>query len=269
MHRFYLSLHATLPAALLLAVLAQWWAPGWLPSLAGRATWTVWLFLFLWVVLSALAGASLRAARLWRGSLCLAAGLLWSAGLVGWLKGPALTGWVSVGMALVGLAFVALARVVGPGRVRADKPPRGAAKGRAGPATVRSEPAFTHRMGQWARVWLCEPRYWSFHLAGVLACESFRLAYVVGSEPARSSGMAGLLIAFWIGLPAATLQSWLPRTALALGLAAGLGYAGLALKSGLPQWHVAAGLCACLVVHAGWRARSSHRQAINAGVLST
>ncbi len=269
MHRFYLSLHATLPAALTLVALAQWWAPGWLPSLAGRATWTVWLFLLLWVLLSAVAGASLRAASLWRGSLYLTAGLLWSAGLIGGFKGAALTGWVSMGMALVGVACVALARFVGPERVRASVPSRRVAKGSAGPSTVRSEPAFTRRMGQWARAWLCEPRYWSFHLAGVAACESFRLAHVVGSEPARSSGMAGLLIAFWLGLPAATLQNWMPRTALALGLTAGLGYAGLALKSGLPQWHVAAGLCACLVVHAGWRARSSHRQAINAGVLST
>ena len=38
------------------------------------------------------------------------------------------------------------------------------------------------------------------------------MAHIVAIEPARSSGMLGLLLAFFLALPAATLRHWAPRT---------------------------------------------------------
>ena len=80
-------------------------------------------------------------------------------------------------------------------------------------------------------------------MSGVLAVESFRLAHIVATEPARSSGMLGLLIAFFVALPAATLRHWAPRTSIGLWVLAVLAYGGLAARAGLWQWAAAAGLC--------------------------
>ena len=82
-----------------------------------------------------------------------------------------------------------------------------------------------------------------FWLSGVLAVESFRLAHIVATEPARSSGMLGLLLAMLVALPAATLRHWAPRTTAALWLLAALADGGLAAKAGLWQWAAAAALC--------------------------
>lgn len=95
-----------------------------------------------------------------------------------------------------------------------------------------------HHLAQWMR-W----PHWPFVVVAALGIESFRLAHVVGSGIARPSGMAGLLVAFFLALPAATLRHWWGRWAAALWLLAGVAYIGLAFKSGLPQWPVAAALC--------------------------
>jgi hypothetical protein len=88
------------------------------------------------------------------------------------------------------------------------------------------------------------PAHLPFWLAGALAVESFRLAHIVATEPARSSGMLGLLLAFFVALPAATLRRWAPRTTVLLWALAALAYGGLAAKAGLAQWAVASAGCA-------------------------
>ena len=82
-----------------------------------------------------------------------------------------------------------------------------------------------------------------FWLCAALAVESFRLSHIVAVEPARSAGMLGLLLSFFVGLPAATVRTWAPRTSALLWLLAGLACAGLAAKAGLQQGWVAAMLC--------------------------
>ena len=85
--------------------------------------------------------------------------------------------------------------------------------------------------------------HWPFVVVAALALESFRLGHIVATGAARPSGMAGLLVAFFLALPAATLRHWWGRWAAMLWLLAGAAYAGLGHKSGLPQWAVAAALC--------------------------
>ena len=100
----------------------------------------------------------------------------------------------------------------------------------------------------------------SFWLAGLLAIESFRIAHIVAAEPARSAGMLGLLVAFFLVLPAATLQAWWPRAAAVLAALAAAALAGLAWRSGMAVWGGAAALCLAMgiaVLHRQWKHRAA------------
>jgi hypothetical protein len=244
MQRFFLALHATTPAALIVAVLVHLWGPAGLPSLAQRPVWTVWALIGVWLLLSGLAAWALRTLALWRVSLGGTGALLAVAGVVGLVLGSAQGPAMLASLTAVGLACAGIAAFIGPQRVQAPrrKVPRPAAVATGGPA---AHPVATRR--RW------HPRGWSrvivvahlpFWLSGLLAVESFRLAHIVATGPARSSGMLGLLLAVFIALPAATLRTWAPRSAALLWVLAALAYGGLAAKAGLLQWAVAAGLCA-------------------------
>src|SRR3989338_3355877 len=80
MQRFFLALHATTPAALIVAVFVHLWGPAGLPSLAQRP---VWALIGVWLLLSALAAWALRTLALWRVALGGAGGLLTLAGITG------------------------------------------------------------------------------------------------------------------------------------------------------------------------------------------
>lgn len=160
----------------------------------------------------------------------------------------------------MGLVCGGIAVFIGPQRVQAHrrKASRSAAVARPGSAVhpTTSHPHW-HPRG-WARFGLVVPAHLPFWLTGVLAVESFRLAHIVATEPARSSGMLGLLLAFFVALPAATVRHWAPRTTVLLWALAALAYGGLAAKAGLVQWVMASALCA---LAAGapllWRARQA------------
>jgi hypothetical protein len=111
----------------------------------------------------------------------------------------------------------------------------------AGPAAHPTAPRLRWHPRGWER-WVVSAHL-PFWLCGVLAVESFRLAHIVATEPAKSSGMLGLLLAFFVALPAATLRHWAPRTTVLLWVLAALAYGGLAGKAGLAQWAVASALC--------------------------
>ena len=244
MQRLYVALHAMAPAALVVAVLVHFWGPAWLPMLAQRPVWTVWVLLGLWLLMSALAAAALRSLAVWRMALGSTGALLLSAGGVGVAVGAALAPAMLMGMAALGLVCVALAAFIGPARVQPPKRKvvrHGATAGSAHP----THPTH-HRPARRSGVvrWLPAAAHQPFWLAGLLAVESFRLAHIVATEPARSSGMLGLLLAFFVALPAATLRAWAPRSAALLWALAALAYGGLAAKAGLAQWVVAATLCA-------------------------
>lgn len=246
MQRFFLALHATLPAALLVAVFAHLWGPSGLPSLAQRPVWVVWVLIGGWLLMSALAAWALPVLALWRVALGGAGVMLAVAGLAGLVLGSAQAPAMGAGLAAVGLALGGLAAFIGPQRVQPPRRTTGrhAAMGTSGPA---AHPVASHyhnhrHLRHWGRFGL--PAHLPIWLSGMLAVESFRLAHIVATEPARPSGMLGLLLAFFLALPAATLRRWAPRAAALLWSLAALAYAGLAAKAGLAQWVAAAALCA-------------------------
>ena len=242
MQRFFLALHATTPAALIVAVFVHLWGPAGLPSLAQRPVWAGWSLIGVWLLLSALAAGALRTLALWRVALGGAGGLLALAGITGLVLGSVLAPAMFASLVALGLACAGIAAFIGPQRVQA--PRRKAARHAAATAGTRTHPATARRRWHprgWGRgVVLAHGPFW---LSGVLAVESFRLAHIVATEPARSSGMLGLLLAMLVALPAATLRHWAPRTTAALWLLAALAYGGLAAKAGLWQWAAAAALC--------------------------
>lgn len=246
MQRFFLALHATTPAALIVAAFVHLWGPSGLPSLAQRPVWSVWALIGVWLLMSAVAAWVLRTVALWRVSLGGAGALLAVAGVAGLVLGSAQGPAMLVSLVAVGLVFGGVAVFIGPQRVQAHRRKTSRAAGVARPGSAvhptTSHPRW-HPRG-WARFGLVVPAHLPFWLSGVLAVESFRLAHIVATEPARSSGMLGLLLAFFVALPAATVRHWAPRTAVLLWALAALAYGGLAAKAGLVQWVTASALCA-------------------------
>jgi hypothetical protein len=260
--RWFLALHATVPAAVLVAVLVHLWPPAGLPPLAQRPVWAVWTLIGTWLLASLLAAWALRHLALWRGSLCAAGALLGLAGAAGRVLGaplqwPMLTSLVALGVVLAGLAAF-----IGPARVQANR-----RRDSGGKSTHHNH--HHRRATRWR--WLAMPstQGLSFWLAGLLAIESFRIAHIVAAEPARSAGMLGLLVAFFLVLPAATLQAWWPRAAAVLAALAAAALAGLAWRAGTvvewatAVWATAAALClgmAIAVLRRQWkhRTRSMH-----------
>ena len=256
MQRFFLALHATTPAALIVAVFVHLWGPSGLPSLAQRPVWATWVLIGTWLLMSAAAAWALRTLALWRVALGGAGAMLAVAGGVGWVLGSAQAPAMCASLAAVGLAFAAMAAFIGPQRVQASrrKAARHAAVATSGTAVHPvAPPRFRWHPRGWGR--LVVPAYLPFWLSGAFAVESFRLAHIVATEPARSSGMLGLLLAFFVALPAATLRHWAPRTTLLLWTLAALAYGGLAAKAGLVQWAAASALCA-VAAGAPWLLRA-------------
>ncbi|MCW5222483.1 hypothetical protein D5041_02380 [Verminephrobacter aporrectodeae subsp. tuberculatae] len=234
MQGFLLALHATTPAALSAAVLLHLCAPAWLPPLAQRPAWAVWALISAWLLMSALAALALRPLALWRVPLRCAAAFLALAGALGLVRGAALAPAMLASLATLGLLCLGIAACIGPRR-----------QARRVPASRRK----TARRS-WHQRCAQAVAHGPFWLTGLLALESLRLAHLVSTGPARASGMLGLLLAFFIALPAATLRVWAARSAGVLWSLAALAYGGLALKTGLLQWPVAAALCAIAACHA-------------------
>ncbi|ABM34462.1 hypothetical protein QRO11_04685 [Paracidovorax citrulli] len=249
MLRFYLALHATVPAALAAALLLHLLPPAGLEPLAHRPPWADWTLIGGWILASALLAALARGtARLWRTALAAAGLLLAIAGATGWALGAPMGPAVFAGLLALGLGCAGVAMAIGPGRVQAARPARAAAHARS---ANHPHPGARSRR----RRLRAAAAHWPFWLAGTLALECFRVAHLAAPGPARPAGMLGLLLACFVVLPAATVRSWLPRTGAALWMLAALCYAALAARAGLAHWWVAAALCALAAVHALHAAR--------------
>lgn len=250
--RCFLALHATVPAAVLVAVLVHLWPPAGLPPLAQRPVWAVWTLIATWLLASLLAAWALRHLALWRVSLGAAGVLLGLAGAAGLVLGAPLQWPMMAGLAALGSVLAGLAAAIGPARVQASRRNSGSHPIHGGGHTPR-------RTMRWRWRWPSTQTL-SFWLAALLAVESFRIAHVVAAEPARSAGMLGLLVAFFLVLPAATLQAWWPRAAAVLAALASAALAWLAWRSDSVVWAGAAALClamAIAVLHRPWRHRNA------------
>ncbi|MDT0138378.1 hypothetical protein [Acidovorax sp. PRC11] len=244
MLRFYLALHATVPAILAAALLLHLLPPAGLEPLAHRPPWADWSLVGGWLLASALLAALVRgAARLWRTALAAAGLLLAIAGATGWALGAPMGPAVFAGLLALGLSCAGVAMAIGPGRVQAARPVRATAHARS---ANHPHPGARSRRRRLRAV----ATHWPFWLAGALALECFRVAHLAAAGPARPAGMLGLLLACLVAVPAATVRAWLPRTGAALWMLAALCYAGLAARAGLAHWWLAAALCALAAVHA-------------------
>lgn len=252
--RWFLALHATVPAAVLVAVLVHLWPPAGLPPLAQRPVWAVWTLIATWLLASLLAAWALRHLALWRVSLGATGVLLGLAGVAGLVLGAPLQWPMLASLVALGVVLAGLAAFIGPARVQANR-------------RRDNGSHLPRRATRWRLRWPAMPstQALSFWLAGLLAIESFRIAHILAVEPARSAGMLGLLIAFFLVLPAATLQAWWPRTAALLAALAAAALAGLAWRSGTAQWATAvwagaAALCLAMglaVLHRQWKHRAA------------
>lgn len=244
MLRFYLALHATVPATLAAALLLHLLPPAGLEPLAHRPPWADWSLVGGWLLASALMAALVRGtARLWRTALAAAGLLLAIAGATGWALGAPMGPAVFAGLLALGLGCAGVAMAIGPGRVQAARPVRATAHARSANPPHPGARSRRRRLRAAAA-------HWPFWLAGALALECFRVAHLAAPGPARPAGMLGLLLACLVALPAATVRAWLPRTGAALWMAVALCYAGLAARAGLAHWWLAAALCALAAVHA-------------------
>lgn len=231
--RCFLALHATVPAAMLVAVLVHLWPPAGLPPLSQRPVWAVWTLIGTWFAASLLAAWALRHIALWRVSLGAAGVLLALAGAAGLVLGAPLQWPMLASLVALGLVLAGLTAFIGPARVQAHR--RRDSGGNHAPRRATR--------WRWRRPAKPSTQALSFWLSGLLAIESFRIAHIVAAEPARSAGMLGLLLALFLVLPAATLQAWWPRAAAVLAALAAAALAWLAWRSGMAVWGIAAALC--------------------------
>jgi hypothetical protein len=244
--RWLLGLFAALPAALVAAALLQLAPPPGLPPLSQRPLWLVWALIVGWLLMAGgLAWAGRRPLRLWRLGLGALAALLLLAALVslwaGLPQGPAM----ALSLTLLAAGAFGLMRAVREGQRRPARP--------SGP-TVRA----TARLAWWQRVVPHMRRHAGFWLSGALMLECFRMAYVVAVDPQRGVGMLGMLLVFFLVLPAVSLAAWLPRSAAVLLALASAGFASLGWLSALHRPMLAAVLLMLLA----WRLARPHRPAL-------
>lgn len=262
MVRWFLALHATVPAAVLVAVLVHLWPPAGLPPLSQRPVWAVWALIATWLAASLLAAWALRHLALWRVSLGSAGALLGLAGAAGLVLGTPLQWPMLASLLALGAVLAGLAAFIGPARVQAN---RRRDSGGGSHGTHHNQHHHHRRTARWrwrrpAMPSTPSTQALSFWLAGLLAIESFRIAHIVAAEPARSAGMLGLLTAFFLVLPAATLQAWWPRAAAVLAALAASALAGLAWRSGMVVWGIAAALCLAMGIAVLRRLHRQRRQ---------
>ncbi|MDH0865863.1 hypothetical protein [Mitsuaria sp. GD03876] len=283
--RFLLGLFAAMPATLVVGIVLHLAPPpGWTP-LAQRPAWAMWTLVALWPAIAAgLAFAARRESPLWRWTFGLTAGLLVIAAFLGGWHGHPPLGPMTVSLLALAGGSGALAFTLG--EPRPDKRPAArraavtststststvtststataaptSATGRAPASGLSIEsgaPAppvadSPSRPAPWRRVIDHLARYAGFWITALLMVESFRLAHLVAVDPQRGVGMLGMLLTFFLVLPAVSLAAWLRRTAIVLLALAALAFAALAGVSGVPQAGVAAALLTWPLARA-WR----------------
>lgn len=224
-----LALFATHPLVLLACSLLQLAPPDGLPSLATRPSWVYWVLVAAWAAAALLLALVVSTPwRLWRlAAVSLALLLIVAAGWGLWARLP--LAW-PMALSLAALAGLLgwLASVIGPREPMARK-----AQPRRVAADATSRPV--QRWPRGAGMWLHLKQHAGFWLCSVLMVLFFALALTAKGDPQRGVGMLGMLLMFFIVLPAATLRAWMPRLACGLYTAAALGLFALALRSGLPQ----------------------------------
>lgn len=220
--RALIGLHCGAVAALaLIASLAVWLGRGLelLPQNRGGGP-GAWLA--AWLGLALLIGLPRRARAAWRlGSLLCAGGWLLAAA-AGVARGSALA--VSGGALLLALGCAALAL-----GLREGAPPVSATpSARSAPRPPLVQRAAQRDRGARERVATWAP--WGLWLVSFVVCFA---AAATGAGAARATGHAGMLLCFFVMLPALSLRPWFPRFAAAAWLLSALLLAALGVHAAL------------------------------------
>ena len=236
--RLWLAAHATVPLGLLATTLLQHWAPAAWSPLHSRPAWPTWAALGAWAVAALLLACWPRGVAMWRSALVATASLMAAAAVAGGVAGAA--GWAGFSAALAAGSAAAACCALG----LRDAVPPGAARRAAVPCAPRHRPA--------------PLRWWpalSFVVAAVCGVYAFWVARSTAPPLERAGGMAGMLVAFFLLLPAATVRAWSARCAAALLLVASALLAGLAWRTGGVVWSGWAMAAMGLAGAVSWRAR--------------
>lgn len=209
-----------------------------------------------WVYLGLAGLITLGVARLttpvpaWRLGLALVAAAMLGAALAGGLRLGASPLGLTMAAALIAVAvFCAfVATRLGEDRVKRVRAP--AARSDAAAARAAPPPGPARLAVQQALRWLA----WVATMV-----EPFRLAHLDGGKAVVGVGHVGMLLGFFLMLPAVSLRAWYPRTATALWLAGAAGLGALAWPAG--QWPLGLVALAAVAAWPAWRRPSRPRGA--------
>lgn len=200
------GLHVALTAALAAMALASviWGAD--FELLAARQGNGAWWFIGIWLGLSIAIAVLPGSIVQWRAGLYVSAAALLVTALAGlWRAAPHA---VTMGIALLALAAI-LVFSAWQLRARPHKPARVSAKAVRATKPV-AQPADWKRRLCWWILALC-------------MAEAFRMAHLGAGNAVKAVGSLGMLLAFFVLLPALSVSTWFPRLAGACWLlAAGL-----------------------------------------------
>ncbi|GGC11883.1 hypothetical protein GCM10007205_21250 [Oxalicibacterium flavum] len=183
------GLHVALTAALAAMAVASVLLGADFELLAARQGNGAWWFIGIWLVLSALIAVLPGSIVQWRAGLCVSAAALLVAALAGLWRGAPHA--MAMGIALLTLAAI-LVFSAWQLRARPHKP--------AHLARSDARPADWKRRLCWWIVVLC-------------MAEAFRMAQLGAGNAVKGAGSFGMLLVFFVLLPALSVSTWFPRLA--------------------------------------------------------
>lgn len=224
LERWLIGLHTGAVAALGVVVAASLWRGRALELLPQNAGAGPWLWLLLWLVLAALISRA-RPLLAWRlGIGACALGLLLPAS-VGLVQRAPFAQAMALSLLLLASACVAIGFASGRARAR---PLRRALASEGSASEARAQqhsPRERLQRAMPALLWLgCV----------VVFCVCFAWARIGAGAAVQGSGHVGMLLTFFVLIPALGLSRWFPRLAAALWLSAALLFGLLSLRFGEP-----------------------------------
>lgn len=191
------GLHVALTAALATMALASVLLGADFELLAARQGNGAWWFIGIWLVLSALIAVLPGSIVQWRAGLYVSAAALLVTALAGLWRGAPHA--MAMGIALLALAVI-LVFSAWQLRARPHKPARAVASKAAHPASSDARPVDWKRRLCWWIVALC-------------MAEAFRMAHLGAGNAVKGAGSFGMLLVFFVLLPALSVSTWFPRLA--------------------------------------------------------
>lgn len=198
--------------------------------LTARQGSAAWWFIVIWLATSLVIAVLPNTLIMWRVGLFLSAATLIATAIAGILVAARL-GW----MLAIALFLLAALLLFAATRLKARQ--RNVATPTIGKTICSSSINWPRRLSWW--------------VLSICMLEAFRMSYTGAGDVIKAIGCAGMLIAFFLMLPALSLSTWYPRFSAATWILSALSFATLAwLSASLVIWSAAAlcMLCAMLML---------------------